>query len=354
VAATRGRVDPSRRDQAAQLIRQRLARQQITHPGLATPGDLVRWMGAVQAQDYAGSLWAIGLRLPRLVEADVEKAIAGRTIVRTWPMRGTLHFVPAEDARWMLRLLTPRVIARSAGRYRQLGLDDADFARGRRILTRALAGGRRLTRHEAYAALQRGGMSPLGQRGIHVLGHLAQQGLICFGPRAGKQPTFVLLEEWVPAAREPPREEALARLATRYVQSHGPATAQDFAWWSGLPAKDARGALDAARSTLPPATPGRRGRSAALLPPWDEYVVAYRDRGAVFGEVARAGSPKPIGSPLVVIDGRVRGKWRRTLAATSVRVAFDFWDAVTPAERGAVRKAAERYARFLGRRLEVA
>src|SRR5262245_8621765 len=126
-------------------------------------------MGAVQAQDHAAGLWAVGVRLPAATESDIEAAVAARTIVRTWPMRGTLHFVPAADVRWMLGLLTPRVLARSAGRYRELELDAAALSRAGRILARALRDGRRLTRGAAYAALARGGVSPEGQRGIHVI-----------------------------------------------------------------------------------------------------------------------------------------------------------------------------------------
>ncbi len=189
---------------------ERLSNQQILHTRFETPVEVVRWMGAVQAQDYAGGLWGVGLRMAKALESEIEDAIAARSIVRTWPMRRTLHLVPAEDVRWMLRLLASRVITGSAGRYRALGLDDAAFARSRTLLSLALAGGKRLQRQDAYAVLERGGVSPAGQRGIHILSHLAQQGLICFGPREGRQLTFVLLDEWLPTAPEPSRVECLA------------------------------------------------------------------------------------------------------------------------------------------------
>lgn len=327
-------------------------------------------MGAVQAQDYPGSLWAVGLRLPAAVESDIEEAVAARTIVRTWPMRGTLHFVPAADVRWMLRLLTPRVIARSAGRYRELGLDAAAFKRSGKILASALKGERPLTRGETYAVLQRGGVSIEGQRGIHILGHLAQHGLICFGPRKGKQPTFVLLEEWLPRPRERSREQALAILGERYFASHGPATVHDFAWWTGLVMKDAQEAIAAAGSTVvsesqegrrwfsaADARPAARSRrhAAVLLPPWDEYVVAYKDRAAALDRpVGRDDRIYAIGLSLVVIDGRVRGSWRRSFAGSAVRVSLDFWTPATSEERRAVETAAKRYGRFLGRPVQIA
>ena len=324
-------------------------------------------MGAVQAQDFRGSLWAVGLRLAAAVEADVEQAIADRTIVRTWPMRGTLHYAPAADVRWMLELLTPRVIARSAGRYRELGLDEAALERGGTILARALAGGRSLTRAEVYDALQRGGVSPEGQRGIHIVGHLAQHGLLCHGPRRDKQPTFVLLDDWLPPPRKTARDEALATLAERYFASHGPATLHDFAWWSGLGIRDSQAAIGDAgaklsaettggrkwlRSAATPEPPVRASRrpAAVLLPVWDEYVVAYKDRDdAVDHPTARAERLKTVGSALIVVDGTVRGAWRRTLSASAVEVTLEFWTAPTAPERRAVDRAVARYARFLGR-----
>ena len=354
------------------ITRARLLHQRIARPREKTPAELVRWMGAVQAQDYRSSLWAVGLRVSGATEADVEKAVADGTIVRTWPMRGTLHHVAAADVRWMLALLTPRVIARSAGRYRELGLDDAAFKRSRRALERALRDGHPLTRAETYAAIERAGISTAGQRGIHIVGHLAQQGLLCYGPRRGHQPTFVLLDQWVPAAAssEVRRDEALARLAERYISSHGPATLQDFAWWSGLLRKDAQAGIEAAGSRLARETIGGRtwwsaasrplgrgsGHVAALLPPWDEYVVAYKERGAALGHLPRdeARVRYAVGKPLIVVDGRVLGTWKRMLAASRVRVSLDLWTRVTGAERRAVHDAAARYTRFLGGRLDPA
>ncbi|HVF66173.1 MAG TPA: crosslink repair DNA glycosylase YcaQ family protein, partial [Pyrinomonadaceae bacterium] len=129
---------------------ERLANQHLSRQVFEKPSDVVRHLGAVQAQDYLASLWAVGLRTKGATEADVERALADRSVVRTWPMRGTLHFVPAADARWMLGLLTPRVVARSAARYRQLELDERTFARCGEVFVRALRGGKSLTRAATY------------------------------------------------------------------------------------------------------------------------------------------------------------------------------------------------------------
>ncbi len=348
------------------VVRQRLSNQGLTARRGESPGELVRWLGAVQAQDFAGSLWALGQRLPGLGEAAIEEAIAARSIVRTWPMRRTLHFVPAEDARWMLRLLAARQLRGSWGRYRQLGLDEAAFVTAARLLVRGLEGGGALTRAEAYAALERGGVATGGQRGIHILAHLSQEGLLCLGPRRERQPTFVLLEEWLPTGRDLAGDEALSTLAARYFVSHGPATVRDFAWWTGLNLRDSKRAIEAAGPRLEPtghetwiaagapAAPRRRAR-AALLPPWDEYLVGYRDRSAAAGHLRgpRANPLRLLGSPLVVIDGTVRGAWMRERTARGMRVRIEPWTRLDSSDRKAIAEAGARYGRFLGCEVEL-
>ncbi len=220
------------------IVYRRLANQQIARPKYRTPHEMVAWLGAMQAQDYLGALWAIGLRLANAAEADIEQAIANRTIVRTWPLRGTLHFVAALDIRWMLELLAPRVIASGRRRQQQLELDDKIIGRIRTVFVRALQGGKQLTRDEMYALLESARISSAGQRGYHILWRLAHEGIICCGARKGKQPTFTLLAEWVPNAKSLKRDEALAELTRRYFTGHGPATLQDFVWWSGLRVSD--------------------------------------------------------------------------------------------------------------------
>ncbi len=226
----------------------RLAAQAISTPS-GSVADAVRHMGALQAQDYPASLWAIRLRAGA-TKAEVDASIARREIVRSWPMRGTLHFVPSEDLRWMLELCTPRIIGRTTARDRQLELDDAVFTAAGRVIEVALAREGTLTRPAVYETLEAAGISPAGQRGIHIIGRLAQQGLICFGPHVGKQPAFVLTDAWLPTTPALTAEEASARLAHRYFVSHGPATVHDFAWWSNLTLTTARAALAAVRDSL--------------------------------------------------------------------------------------------------------
>ena len=203
------------------LTRQRLYSQSIAPAVLEKPGDVVKRLGAVQAQDYLGALWAIGLRMKAATEKTIEQAICDRKIIRTWPMRGTLHFVAPEDVRWMLALLTPRIITNAARRHRQLELDAATFARSEILFTKALQGGRQLTRPEMMDVLEQDGISTAGQRGYHILWRAAQTGLICFGPRRGKQDTFLLLDDWLPDGKALSRDKSLAEyLAGRGTSRH--------------------------------------------------------------------------------------------------------------------------------------
>lgn len=339
----------------------RLRNQRIAGAGFKRPAEVVAWLGAVQAQDYLGSLWALGLRMKTATESAVEKAIADRTIIRTWPMRSTLHFVAPADIRWMLALLASRVIAGSRSRYRQLELDEAVFDRSRDPVTRALEGGRQLTRDALYEVLEAAGVATTGQRGIHILQRLALDGLLCFAARQGKQPTMALLEEWVPPARMLEREEALAELAGRYFKSHGPATLQDFTWWSGLTVADAKKGIELAgveQETvdgqaywLGAGSPGARSASprALLLPPYDEYTVAYKDRSAVLDPAhGSLVSGNGIFYPVIVLDGQVVGTWKRAFKKGSVVITLSPFAPLKTKERQAVAEEAERYGAFLG------
>ena len=225
----------------------RLHNQRLSHTDLTTPADVVRWFGAIQAQDLPGALYAIGLRMPSATEAMVEQAIADKSIVRSWPMRGTIHFMPAEDARWMIKLLAHHLDAKVANNYRKAGLGADVLLRAGEILTKELQGGAQLTRSELYAALNATGIKTGAQggeqRGMHIIVHWARAGLICITPRHAKQQTFALLDEWIPSGRDLTGDGALAELAMRYFMSHGPATVNDFAWWSGLSMTEARRGL---------------------------------------------------------------------------------------------------------------
>ncbi len=346
----------------AEIVSGRLHHQLLAGGATSSPATVVRTLGAVQGQDYLASLWAVAVRTPDATERDVEASIARRELVRTWPMRGTLHLLAAEDARWMTELMAPKVVRRMAARHRQLGLDEDVFGRARAALTEALQGDRQLTRPAAYEVLEAIGI-PADERRNHIFGYLAQQSVLCIAAREGKQPTFALLEEWAPSARSLPRDESLARLALRYFTGHGPATEQDLMWWSGLTGREVREGIALAGAELEettvggvrhwsgPGSPPPVDRTRIdLLPSFDEYLLGYRDRSAML-DPAHATGVNPGGNgifnPIVVIAGRVRGSWKRTIKRDRVEIAATPFARFTQREQRAIAHEAERYGVFL-------
>jgi len=316
---------------------QRLFNQAISQPRFATAGEVVQWMGAMQAQDYTQAVWAVGLRMQNGTLAAVEAALARAQIVRTWVMRGTIHFAPPQDVRWMLKLAAARILARDQRRLAQLELSVDDMARCADLLRGILAGGRVLPRAAVLAALEQAGISTQKQRGYHILWYAGQAGVICMGPMQDKQQTFVLLDDWVAAGRTLSTEEALAELAQRYANSHAPATAQDLAWWAGISVGEARrGFADAGLASEKidgityylgqnPA-PTQPNTASYLLPGYDEYLLGYKERGAVISpDHARRVVPGGNGVfyPIIVQNGQVVGTWKRALKKKGIEITLD-------------------------------
>ena len=345
---------------------QRLASQQIARHPFKRPAELVAHLGAIQAQDYPGAKWSIGLRLPGATEAEVDRAIADKSIVRTWPMRGTLHFVASADIHWMRALLTPRIIAGSARRHQQLELSVAIFAKCEKILLKALRGGKQLSREAMCALLEKNGIPASGPRAYHIPWRLAQEGVLCFGAHEGKQPTFTLLDEWAPATKSRDRDESLAELTKRYFMGHGPATLRDFVWWSGLKMSDAKAGMAMVASKLAqekmgnetywmsrdlPALPGH-SPTAYLLPGFDEYLLGYTDRSAVLDpKHAQKICPGSNGMfiPTMVIDGRVAGTWKRAFKKSGAVITPSPFKSLSKVEKVALAAAAEPYGKFVGK-----
>jgi len=350
---------------ASDILRQRLHHQRLSSPYFARPDDVVKWLCAVQAQDYAGAKWAVGQRMPAATDAAVETACAEGTILRTHVMRPTWHFVAPADIRWMLKLTAPRVNAAMASYYRKFELDQAVFSRSHKILARAMRGGRHLTRDALRCAVQRSGIVTEGLRFLFILIRAELDGVICSGGRSGKHITYALLDERVPPTKDLTRDDALAEITRRYFVSHGPATVQDFVWWSGLTTTDAKAGLDMVRRHVVQETIDGRTywlsasmragvrvpRMAHLLPAFDEYLIAYRDRSAAFDPASRDKSRNAEFNSTIVWDGRIVGTWKRTLEKNTVIVALSPFAALrNPASR-AVTKAAQRYGAFLGLKL---
>jgi len=336
---------------------QRLRNQRITRPGPRGPEKLVAWMGAVQAQEYGPAKWGLGLRLPgSTTDAAIERAIDRGRILRTHVLRPTWHFVTANDIRWMLELTGPQVHRRMSSYDRLLGLHTGVMTRAVDVIERALGEHRYLTRRELGVELGRAGLPDRSSHLAHIAMYAELEGVICSGPRRGKQSTYALLSDRAPKARRLPRDEALAELARRYLRSHGPATVRDFVWWSGLGTADARRGLEMNRArfhdvdglrywSLVGTAGGISNRKAAvhLLPVYDEYLVAYRDHQVV---------PRPayvLGGFLhaLVIGGQVAGTWRMTPGPKGLVVDVTARRRLTPVERRGLAHAAARYGEFL-------
>ena len=351
---------------APAILRLRLASQQLSSPQFDNPEDLVRWMGGLQAQDYAWAKWALAVRLPGATQRQMEAAVAEGAIVRTWAMRGTIFFLPPKDARWMLKLVAPANLAASAGRLRQLELDESDFRQSQKVLTRILQGGARLLRSEIFTHLEEAGISTAGQRGYYMLWKAGLDGLLCFGALRGKQSTYALLDEVAPVAeaRDPDHETALAELARRYFASHGPATLADFAWWSGLPKADARQAHESVQPELlemkvgdqrywhlPDLGPAKAPRpSVQLLPSFDEYLIGHQDRSAIHDsaiDAKRLPWKGGIVNPAILLDGRVAGTWKRSTTKKAVRLEASPLEKLGKPELAALEEAAARFAAYL-------
>jgi hypothetical protein len=350
----------------------RLRAQQLAAPRMYTVGQVVAHLGGVQAQEYAWAKWSIGLRLRDASDVTVERAIAAGEVVRTWAYRGTLHLITSADAGWLIPLLAPAILAANGRRYRQLDLDGETFARSNHVIEGFLAGGRRATRADIARELEAAGISAQGQRAPYLLQRAALDGLICHGPPQGREPTYVLLAGWVPPTPGVDRDQALATLAQRYFRSHGPATLQDFTWWSGLPAGEARQGLEGARPSLAHVTAGGKDLWAGpdpeaagarsvpnlapdmagvvLLPPFDEYLFGYRDRSAVVGPATarqiRVGGGMP--RPAIVVDGRVVGTWGRTTRDEALHVTVELRHPLGEREQDALQEAVRRFGEFWG------
>jgi hypothetical protein len=353
---------------AAQIVSRRLRHQQLIETTQRRkPAQVVSWLCAMQAQDYPAAKWAIGLRIPGCQDADVEQAFNDGSILRTHILRPTWHFVAPEDIRWMLALSGPRVHAVNAYYYRQLGLDDKIFKKSCSMIHRVLEGGKAMTRVELATFLKRAHIPADGLKLGYLMMHAELEGVICSGPRRGKQFTYMLLDDRAPASKPLDRDEALALLARRYFTSHGPATARDFSWWSGFTLTESQRAIEAAQPALESSKVGGQvfwsadGPSAKatarlpvmLLPNYDEYLIAYKDRALVVDAERAANIAARTNGAFanhLIVDGRLSGGWSRTITANNVTIDVAPYKKLTPLQTRALATAAENYGEFLGLR----
>lgn len=347
----------------------------LRNTGLSTspfksPAAVVAHLGAVQAQDFAAAKWAIGLRMQKATDEIVEKAFNESKFLRTHIMRPTWHFVLPEDIRWMQELTAPRVKKILAPYDQRLEITKEVLSLSQAVIKKALEGKKTLTRAELADHLEKKMLPARGQRLAHILYHAELKGLICSGPRRGKQFTYALLEEIVPRWREFSREEALAKLALKYFTSHGPAQIKDFAWWSGLSVKDATDGVNLIRPKISqtnlngkiywfssesedlwtdPLNALNSAKQAFLLSIYDEYAIAYKDRSDISEkrDIERMISMGNALTAVIVLGGKAAGTWKRVFKKRTVEIKLSPFKKLNEDELELIKKAAEYYGKFL-------
>ncbi len=353
--------------QSVEIAHWRMHNLGLTEARFQHPEDVVRWLGAVQSQDYGPAKWALGERVGTTTsDAALDAIFASGAILRTHVLRPTWHFVLRDDIRWMQELTAPRVHAFNAYYYRQAELDEPTLLRATTLITEALRDGQQLPRKQIAALLERAGIVASGLRLGYILMHLELNGLICSGALGGKQHTYALLEDRAPAAKQLTRDEALAELTRRYFTSHGPATVKDFRWWSSLTLADIaqglalnRAHLDhathdgitywfAADSAAPPAVPSP---TVHLLQAYDEYFVGYTESKYVLdasGTARASVGDRSIFNHVLILDSQVAGCWKRTLTRDTVSIEAKLYRPLSSAQHEALHAAASAHAAFLG------
>lgn len=350
-----------------EVARLRMRTQGLLSRRFSSLEEVVAFHGAVQSQEYGYAKWSLGERVPGSSEADVDRALAEGTILRTHVARPTWHYVAREDIVWMQAATAHRVRAMMTAYDRALELDEPLYARSAEVIARTLEGGAHRTRTQLSQALAAAGIDAKGQRLGHIVMRAELDALICSGVPSGKQTTYALVSERAPNARVMEPDEALRELTVRYFTSHGPAAEKDFRWWSTLRAGEVRRGLELADGELerwtfagrtywwrPPASAepevGDDDRRAHLLQAYDEMVVGYTESRGVLDVAGRAGTVA--GAPafyhVLLVDGQIAGHWRRQERGGRLIIEVQPVRKLSRDERKAVASAAARYGRFCG------
>ena len=311
----------------------------------ARPVDVVRHLIGVQTQLPSAAALAIRARAGGTTAADVGAAQAAGELIRTWLFRGTLHLVAAEDLDWLLALVRQTIIARTARRRSELGLDDETVHHSSAVLGEVLADGQPRSRAELFEALEAAGIDSGGQRGIHLIRHAALSGRLCFGPDRGHEPTWITRE---PRPERRTRTKALGELARRYRVAYGPTDARDLAAWAGMPAVDARQAWSTLDTTNEPRVPARS--AVRLLPHFDPYLLGYRSRELIvptqYAHTVWTGGGYVM--PTVVADGQAVGTWEAVRRRGTMNITVRPFAALADDVRSGIDAEAADIGRFLG------
>lgn len=350
------------------ILSLRLQNQQLAKQTIKTPSEMARWFGAIQSQDYGAAKWAIGQRIQKSTDTMIETAFNRGSILRTHALRPTWHFVHPEDILWMVTLNATRVKPIFKYYYRQLNLTDTILHRAQEIFYEALQGGKALMRSELGELLLQKGIPGKGQALGHILGEAEINGLICSGPLNGKKFTYMLLKERVPQAKFRSIEESVNELTKRYFQSHGPATIKDFAWWSGLTMADCLKGVTAQKNLQKYNVDGkqyyafafdenlRMTDQAFLLPNFDEYTVAYKERAIFYDprNTTYLNSNENVAfGNMIIIRGEVVAMWKKTVKPKSIEIQTVPFKAISASEQDKITSAFAHYGAFLKKSIKL-
>jgi hypothetical protein len=347
----------------------RLQSQQVAGTKFKTAKELVSWMGATQAQDFPMARWAVGIRLPGSTEETITSAINNGEVIRTHLLRPTWHLAAPEDIYWMLELTAPQIIAFAKSRDNQLGLTKEVLSKSNSIIEKALQKEKFLPREELVKKFEAAGLPDEDNRASHLLMRAELDGIICSGEAKGNKQTYTLLAERVKKKKVYKRDEALAQLAQRYFTSHAPAAMNDFTWWSGLSVRESKLAFNLVKSgfisqrigeqtylfTDSFTTSGRKRGSAYLIPAYDEFLISYKDRSASLSCVdnSKAISTNGIFKPVVVVNGQVKGIWKRSIKKDKVIVETELFNSPDKLIKRLIEKAVITYGHFLKKETEI-
>lgn len=345
------------------ILTLRLAQQLLQQPLFSKPEELLGYMGAMQAQDPVHIRWSVGCRLIGATDASIDQAFTDKKIVRTWSLRGTLHAHAAADVRWITALVAERLVKGMGARHRDLELDDSTLNRCFDQLQKAMAGKSPLTKSELSIALAQIGIMAEGIRLTHILWLGVMQQLFCLGPRRGSELTYVLLDEWVPTAKTIDRQTAAYTLALRYLQSHSPASLEDFIWWSGLTKTEALTAFSDLKNQLTvelvgdrpyyffsEQAPIRKSPSPLLaLPAFDEYLIAYTDRSWCLDPkyASKVVQSNGIFNPFILKNGEVIASWKRSIGKKEIKIDLTAFSPLSSEERLAIEQSFSSYKQFM-------
>ena len=348
------------------VIRLRIHNQCIVETVFERPEEVISWFGAVQAQDYLAAKWSVGLRSNGLSESSLDLALAEGKILRTHVLRPTWHFVTQADIGWMLELSAQRVHKQMAHWYRSASLDNAFFKKTNRIIANTLQGGKQLTRSEIASLLKQSnvGVEINNLRLTFIMLHAEVDGIICSGALKGKAHTYAFLDDRVTKTKKLTHEESLVELTKRYFVSRGPATVKDYAWWSSLSMAEAKAGVEMVTPKLAHEIINKQDYSffgnenfradsseaVYLLPNFDEYIIGYTDRSAIFESPYASGLDarhNPLFQNTIVTDDRIVGTWKRILQKNKVSIVAKPFLKLPDSKLELLMQAVMRYSRFI-------